>query len=266
MPYWFNGQPHQGNHLEIAVDDPAFIYGATTFTTLRVYHHDLDHPLTHWSDHCQRLGQALAACQWSDPDWPVVRQGAEWLKAEFPILRITCFPDGQELITGRPLPADLDRLQREGIMAWVAQGEVYRRSLPSYKTGNYLGSWLALRAAQRQGAREAILTNGAGDWLETSTGNLWGWAQGQWWTPPGQAGLLPGVTRQYLLDYLQRQGLAVCQAPWTKAVVAGFEALAYANSGLQVVPIHTVLGDRSRLEFNPYHRELQALCWAFQGG
>jgi 4-amino-4-deoxychorismate lyase len=264
MTYWFSGQPIEGDDLTLAVNEPAFLYGATVFTTLRVYRNDLAHPLTRWTDHLRRLRHGLAAFQWPEPDWDRVRQGAEWLKSSFPVLRITCLPDGRELVTGRPLPSDLDPMQSQGITAWLATGNLYRRALPGYKTGNYLGGWLALQEAQRQNAREAILIDSAGHWLETSTGNLWGWADGQWLTPPLEDGLLPGVARLHLCEYLQNQGLSVCQDPWVPELVQRFETLAYTNSAVQVVPIHTVLTNHSRLLFNPQTGSLRGLRAAFE--
>ncbi|HCF27363.1 MAG TPA: 4-amino-4-deoxychorismate lyase, partial [Cyanobacteria bacterium UBA11049] len=53
------------------------------------------------------------------------------------------------------------------------------------------------------GAGEAILVDANGNWLETSTGNLWGWQNGCWWTPPLEAGILPGVVRQQLINWCQ---------------------------------------------------------------
>lgn len=263
MAYWFNGHRYTDGDLILSPTDPAFLYGATAFTTLRVYDQSLDHPLTQWMAHRARLQQTLAKVDWLSPDWQQVRQGAVALSGKYPVLRITCFPDGRELITGRSLPTDLDTIQRQGSMAWVAQGDRYHRYLPTDKTGNYLGAWLALQGAKAQGAREAILTSATGQWLETSTGNLWGWANGQWWTPPIQSGLLPGIARQQILDHLQRQGLSVQQQPWTPALVQTLEALAYSNGVVQVVPIHTVLKDQSRLEFNPHHGGLGALRGSF---
>jgi 4-amino-4-deoxychorismate lyase len=263
MPHWFNGIYSPTDTLPLAVTDPAFLYGATVFTTLRVYG-DLDHPLTAWAAHQQRLVQALTDFGWPHPAWASVRQGAEQLLNDYPVLRITVFPDGRPLVTGRNLPPDLDQMQTEGITAWVARGDRYARLLPGYKTGNYLGAWLALRQAPHHGAREAILVDVQGQWLETSTGNLWGWAQGQWHTPGLGAGLLPGIGRQYIVESLMQQGERVNQSPWPPGIIQRFEALAYSNSAVQVVPIHTVVGhtgpgDRSRLEFNPQHPALGAL-------
>ena len=164
--YWFDGQIHSGTHLAVAWDDPALIYGATVFTTLRVYAKDLDHPLTAWVAHQERLSQTLKSFGWPQPIGHRLRRGAEQLKGQFPILRLTCWPDGRELITGRSLPPDLDQTQHQGITAWVAEDCRYQRSLPGHKTGNYLSNWLATQAARAHQAREPILVDSLGRWLE----------------------------------------------------------------------------------------------------
>ncbi|WOD40312.1 aminotransferase class IV [Nodosilinea sp. E11] len=263
MAYWFNGQLCQDSEIALTVNDPALLYGATVFTTLRIYGQSLDHPLTQWQAHQQRLAQALEVFGWPCLDWNGLRQGAEALLQTYPVLRLTCLPDGRALVTGRDLPADLATMQSQGIVAWVARGDRYQRPLPAYKTGNYLGAWLALQAAAQHGAREAILVDAQGQWLETSTGNLWGWANGHWHTPGGTS-LLAGIGRQLLLEHLEHQGDRVNRAPWPPGIIRRFEALAYSNSAVQVVPIHTVLGDRSRLELNPQHPALEALRAAFE--
>ncbi len=263
MVYWFNGKRCEGDQIFLKINAPGLIYGATVFTTLRVYGEDLDHPLTAWEKHCDRIRRTLKTFHWPQPHWPHIRQGAAALKTEFPVLRITCFPDGKELITGRPLPQDLKERQQRGIIAWTADSTDYTRPLPGYKTGNYLSCWLALQEAQRQGAKEAILINNENHWLETSTGNLWGWADGTWWTPTLQAGILPGLARSLVVESLQQQGVALQEVPWTPQLIPQFDALAYSNTVVQVVPIHTVLKDQSKLEFNPNHRALQGLRRAF---
>lgn len=247
--FWYKGQLIEGNHIELAIDDPGLIYGATVFTTLRVYQQSLAHPLTAWEAHCLRLRHSLQAFGWQFPDWERVRQGTETLLEFFPVLRIVIFPDGREWITGRFLPADLRKLQQQGVIAWVAQEANYRRSLPTYKTGNYLGGWLALQKAQQLGAKDAILIDDRGNWLETSTGNLWAWKDGSWWTPPVAAGLLPGVVRSQLLEWLQQQGATVREVAWDREFVKDAEAIAYTNSVIEVIPIHTVLNSQQPLEY-----------------
>ncbi|HBB31944.1 MAG TPA: 4-amino-4-deoxychorismate lyase [Cyanobacteria bacterium UBA8803] len=247
--FWYNGTLIQGNRIDLAIDDPGLLYGATVFTTLRIYHESLDHPLTSWNAHCARLLHSLQAFGWQLPEWERLRQGAKTLLASFPVLRIVIFPDGREWITGRPLPEDLRERQQQGVTAWLADGLEFRRSLPTYKTGNYLGGWLALQKAQLLGAKEAILVDDRGNWLETATGNLWGWQDGCWWTPPVAAGILPGVMRSQLIGWLTQKGLTVQEVTWDRELVKGFEAIAYSNSVMQVIPIHTLLNPQQLLRY-----------------
>ncbi|HEY9762277.1 MAG TPA: aminotransferase class IV [Trichocoleus sp.] len=261
--HWFNGELSGDPTIALGIDDPALLYGATVFTTLRVYEKSLTHPLTAWQAHCDRILHSLQTFHWPEPNWAQVRQGAEALAKTYPVLRITVLPDGRELITGRFLPTDLMERQNQGIAAWVAFS-AYSRGLPGHKTGNYLPCVLALQEAKRQGVSEAILQDAAGNWLETSTGTLWGWRDGVWWTPPLEAGILPGVVRSHLLSHLQSQGCPAIEIPWMPEQVQQFEGLAYSNCVVQIVPIHTVVDGRIRLEYNPDCEGLQQLrtYWA----
>lgn len=251
--YWYDGQLLEGDTLTLPCQEPGLLFGATVFTTLRVYDQQLDHPWTAWAAHVARTQRSLRTFHWPEPDWARVRQGAEQLAPQYPVLRVTIFPDGRELILGRSLPFHLETLQQQGITAWVTDSSDYSRPLPGHKTGNYLGCWLSLQAATRQAAQEAILTNDQGHWLETSTGNLWGWAEGQWWTPPLGVGILPGVLRSRLIKGLAAQQQVVQTVPWTRDRVARFTCLAYTNSVYEVVPIHTVLQGTASVNYNPDH-------------
>ncbi|RZM77208.1 aminotransferase class IV [Leptolyngbya iicbica] len=264
--YWYAGQLLTGDRLSLPLHEPGLLFGATVFTTLRVYEQALDHPWTAWSRHCQRIARSLQTFHWPEPDWSRIRQGAEKLAPTFPVLRVTIFPDGRELILGRSLPSHLHTWQTQGITAWVAEGSDFQRSLPGHKTGNYLGCWLALQAAQRAQAQEAILLTGQGDWLETSTGNLWGWANGQWFTPPLDEGILPGIMRSLVMQGFQAQHQTVQTAPWLPTQVSQFTYLAYTNSVMPVVPIHTVLQGTASVNYNPDQDQTQQLMNAWQAG
>ena len=258
LSYWYNGQYYSGDTLSLDIRNPALLYGATVFTTLRVYDYCLTHPETAWDAHCDRLLQSLRHFQWSEPDWAQVRAGADRLALDFPVLRVTLFPDGQELILGRSLPEDLLQRQQQGIAVWIADAS-YQRSLPAHKTGNYLACRQILQLAKTQGAEEAVLISSQGHWLETSTGNLWGWTQNTWWTPPLNGSILPGVMRSQLLQRLRRQGRRVCQQPWTPDVARQFETLAYSNAVVRWLPIHTVVSGQIRLSYDPSHPVLREL-------
>lgn len=180
------------------------------------------------------------------------------MMTHFPVLRIAVFPDGREWITGRLLPKNLTQNQKNGSIATLAEPE-FARSLPSHKTGNYLSAWLAKASAQKLDAQEVILLDTAGNWLETSTGNLWGWRDGCWWTPPLTAGILPGVVRGQLVDWLLKKQEVVREEPWTPELVKGFEAIAYSNSVVEMIPLRTVIWHSGKLEYNPHHPCFQEL-------
>lgn len=238
--FWYNGKLISGNSIELAIDDPGLIYGATVFTTFRIYQ-SLDSSLTDWQGHCDRLRTTLEDFGWQQPDWQRLRQGAEVMAEHFPVLRAVIFANGREWITGRQLPADLPERQQQGITAWLANQPMFRRPLAAYKTANYLPAWLALQQAQKFGAKEAILVDETGNWLETSTGNLWGWGQGKWQTPPVDGRILPGLGRSHLVNWLRNQGETVEERLWDQNLVANLEAIAYTNSVMQVIPIHTIV-------------------------
>ena len=257
MTYWFAGRLYVDEPMPILPSNPALAYGASVFTTMRVYGHSLEHPLTAWGEHCDRISQSLYTFDWPQPNWQRVTEGCQALLAHYPVLRLAILTDGNELITGRPLPHHLEQHQTDGVTVWGAKGPQYQRSLPTHKTGNYLPCWLAMQAAKTHGARDAILVAPSGEWLETSTGNLWGYADGQWWTPPVASGLLPGISRARLIRGLANQ--AVTDTPWTSDIVEQFECLAYSNCVVGTMPIHTVLLGNIKLNYSSTHAGLNAL-------
>ncbi len=253
--YWYNGKLINSQILELDVNEPGLLYGATIFTTLRVYGNSLDHKLTHWRSHCERLKSSLQAFNWQSPNWDLVAEGTQLMKTEFPILRITLFPNGREWITGRLLPTDLLQKQKYGIICAVSAPEL-NRVLPHHKTGNYLSAWLAKTSSDGQ---ETILVDQNHNWLETTTGNLWGWGDNCWWTPPLNAGILPGIVRAKLIKWLLQEQQVVQERPWTAELVQNLEAIAYTNSVVEIIPIHTVKEAARSLEYNPYHPSFQQL-------
>ncbi len=247
--YWYDGALREGE-LSLPVNAPGLLFGATVFTTLRVYAGSLEHPLTQWDRHCDRITQSLIAFNWPQPNWSRIYMGCEALKSSYPVLRITVFPNGKALMTGRHLPSNLAKEQAEGVTLWLSDTPLHSRSQPQHKTGNYLGCYLAMQQAKRYQARDAILTNANGDWLETSTGSLWGYKDGQWWTPPLPAGILPGILRTGLIEQLIESGQTVVQRPWTPNLPTQFTALAYTNCVVECLPVHTVLLGKTKLKYD----------------
>jgi branched-chain amino acid aminotransferase len=98
-----------------------------------------------------------------------------------------------------PVP---ERCYSEGVPVIVAS--VRRNSPraldPAIKSGNLINNILAVREAQAAGAFEPILLNDNGEVAEGASANVFVVKDGACLTPPLFAGLLPGVTRQLLLE------------------------------------------------------------------
>ncbi len=258
--FWYDKQLIEDDKITLAINNPGLIYGTTVFTTLRVYEKSLSHRLTHWQQHCDRLTRSLTEFQWSFPDWQEVTEAAEVLLNHYPILRIVVFPDGKLWVTGRFLPDDLADRQQQGIDGWLADKALFQRPLADYKTGNYLTAWLALQEAQKQGAKEAILVDSHQTWLETSTGNLWGWKENCFWTPTDDGRILPGIMRSQLLSYLQKTGIRVNQTEeWTPDFIQTLEMIAYSNCGVEIIPFKTIFNSSQCLKFQSFPEALQLL-------
>ena len=247
--FWHDGKLINLNQLQLNINEPGLLYGATVFTTMRVYEKSLKHPLTEWQAHCDRISQSIQTFNWQQPNWQKLEQGAELLLASFPVLRIAIFPDGREWITGRQLPPDLKQYQTQGITAWVATDRLFKRDLAQHKTGNYLGAYLARNRALNFNAQEAILIDHQGNWLETSTGNLWGWRDNCWYTPSLDGSILPGIARSRLLNSLQNNGIQVEENIWTSEFVRTLQAVCYCNCVVEVVPIGKILAAENNLHY-----------------
>ncbi|XTZ19669.1 MAG: aminotransferase class IV [cyanobacterium endosymbiont of Rhopalodia fuxianensis] len=257
--FWYDGELMETETISVKVTEPGLIYGATVFTTLRVYQKSLDHRLTQWSTHCHRLECSLKTFGWTLPNWQQLRQEAEVLIYYYPVLRLTVFPDGKEWITGRFLPKDLEQSQQQGIKGWVANTSLYKRSLANYKTGNYLGTFLALQKADKLGFKETILVDNQGNWLETSTGNLWGYKQGEWYTPPIKEAILPGIGQLQLLSWLNHQQIPINQTQWNLDLIKSLEIIAYGNSVVEIIPFTLIEMEGKSLNLNTSYSNLKQL-------
>ncbi|MEL6462736.1 MAG: aminotransferase class IV [Cyanobacteria bacterium J06621_15] len=256
--YWFNGKLIESETIQLPINEPGLLFGATIFTTIRVYEKSLDHRLTHWEAHQKRLIYSVKNLGFQQPSWQNIRRGTEILINNYPIIRITLFPDGKEWITGRLIPENLKEEQKNGVSVTIPLWSQYR-SLPSHKTGNYLAPWLERKNALQKNCREAILTDAAGNWLETTTGNLWGWCDECWFTPPLSTGILPGIMREQIINWLRDHQYQVKEQPFTNQLVQKFVSLAYTNCVVEILPIHQVIHPVVKLQYDPRHDSFKKL-------
>ncbi|HEX6811497.1 MAG TPA: aminotransferase class IV [Planctomycetota bacterium] len=113
-----------------------------------------------------------------------------------------------------------------------------RRALdPATKSGNYLNNVLGLAEAKAQGATDCLMLNAAGFVTEASTSNVFARIGGVWCTPPLDAGILAGVTRGLLLEFLPGQRERVEERPLTAADLQRAEELFLSSSLRDIAPV-----------------------------
>ena len=77
------------------------------------------------------------------------------------------------------------------------------------KVTNYLESLLAVRQAKALGAQEALIVDARGDVVEGATSNVFVVKDGRVVTPPVDAGILAGITREHVLAVARAAAIAV---------------------------------------------------------
>ena len=85
----------------------------------------------------------------------------------------------------------------------------YARSLPQHKLTSYAVCVIALQRAIAAGADEALFTTAAGHVLEGTATNVFAISGDRLITAPVSAGVLPGVTRAWVIEAALRAGLRV---------------------------------------------------------
>jgi branched-chain amino acid aminotransferase len=115
---------------------------------------------------------------------------------------------------------------------------------PMIKSNNLMNSALAMQAAIRQGAFEGVMRNYRGELTECTTANLFIVRDGAALTPPLDAGLLPGITRELLFEIGASSGIAVREAVLRDDDLYGADEAFLTGTTREVLPITTV-GDRT---------------------
>lgn len=113
---------------------------------------------------------------------------------------------------------------------------------PSIKTGNYLGSILATRRAIEAGGDDALLCNADGDVVEGATSNVFFVTGGQVATPPLDAGLLAGITREVVCRLAGELGHPIVQMRVHPDQLRAADELFLTSSVRGIMPVTRIDG------------------------
>ncbi len=108
---------------------------------------------------------------------------------------------------------------------------------PLIKSNNLLNNALAMQQALRQGGFEGVMRNHRGELAELTQSNLFVVKNGAALTPPIDAGLLPGITREFLFELGAEHGIPVREAVLRDADLLGADEAFLTSTTRELVPI-----------------------------
>src|SRR5688572_9306431 len=111
---------------------------------------------------------------------------------------------------------------------------------PLIKSNNLMNSALAMQEALPRGAFEGVMRNYRGELTECTTANLFIVSGGVARTPPLDAGLLPGITREFVFEIGETNGISVREAVLRDDDLYGADEAFLTSTTREAVPIVTV--------------------------
>jgi branched-chain amino acid aminotransferase len=226
---YVNGTIAPADRAVIPVYDHGFLYGEGVYETLRTYN---GVPFL-WDQHCRRLRASAGYLALDVPmtDDELLRRveetiaaAGEMREAYIRILLTRGVGDLSYDLKATPIPSltiivkPFDeppaRVFSEGIeIALVSILRNHPGSVnPIIKSNNLLNNALAMQEAHRRGGEEALMCNYRGVLSECSQSNFFLVRDGVALTPKSEAGLLEGITREFIFEVGDDAGVPVQKA------------------------------------------------------
>jgi branched-chain amino acid aminotransferase len=148
------------------------------------------------------------------------------------------------VIVVSPLTPPPEALYREGVAARFAPVPRWLAGVggSGAKVCNYVDAILAIARAREEGAHEALFADPHGQVLEGASSNIFAVRGGRLETPPIQAGILGGITRDTVLELARRQGRVAVPRCLFPSDLYGAEEVFLTSSIRELVPVVSIDG------------------------
>jgi branched-chain amino acid aminotransferase len=257
-----NGRITGAQDAVISIFDHGFLYGEGVYETLRTYGRS---PFL-YDRHVHRLRRSAAMIELPVPfsdDELLQRITASMAMADLgtheAYIRVLLTRGVGELtydVRATPTPSVVIIVKPQV----DPPGEVYQRGVtvtissvvrnhpsalnPLIKSNNLMNSALAMQEAYRRGAFEGVMRNYRGELTECTTSNLFVVKGGIAFTPPLDAGLLPGITREFVFALGKRVSVNVVEATLRDDDLLGADEAFLTGTTREIVPIVSVDGTK----------------------
>ena len=275
LQYHVDGELLAESEATVSVRDRGFMYGDGVFETMRIYGGEI----FEWGAHAERLRRSCETLGFADalPEKEDLHSridetlAANELTDAYAKLSVTrgvqpgkLTPDPAVDPTIVVFVSPLPRGGVGGQRVWddpatldtVEQRKVPDSALPAgAKTHNYLNNILARLELRGSDADEAIVQSVDGLLAEGATSNLYFLDGETLHTPSEAVPLLPGITRNVVLELADEAGIPVETGAYEPDRLADASEVFVTNSTWEIRPVTSV--DGRAYEIGPVTRELQ---------
>jgi branched-chain amino acid aminotransferase len=274
---WMNGELVDWADARVHVASHGLHYGTGVFEGIRCYDTDRGPAVFRLTEHLKRL-ETSAKLLYMELPYPVedlraachetvlsndlaecyIRPIVYYGYGELGVhtgtnpvdVAIICFPWGAYLGEGS---------QSQGITAMISS---WRRVGPNTiphaakATGVYLNSMLATHEARRSGYDEAILLTEDGHIADGPGETIFVVKDGTIFTPDLSASILPGITRDTVIQIAQDLGHSVVEKPLIRTDLYTADEVFFTGTAVEVTPVRSI--DDHEIGVGPVTAELQA--------
>jgi D-amino acid aminotransferase len=255
MLVWLNGRIVDARSARISALDRGLLHGDGVYDTWRTYG---GRPFA-LAAHLRRLAGAARRLRLPAPGQPGV-----WDARTRLLLRRNALADGALrltitrgdagtapapsgraqptfLLTVRPLPPTLARLQARGVgVVLLPFGRDAGPDWGEVKLVGHASAVLGKMVALRRRAFDGLYVTRDGLVTEATTSNVFAVERGTLVTPPADGTILRGVTRDLVLRLADRAGVRTREAPLPADHVRRADELFLTASTIEIVPVHAV--------------------------
>jgi branched-chain amino acid aminotransferase len=252
---WINGRLVEKHQATVSVYDHGLLYGDGVFEGLRIY----SGKVFLLAEHIRRLYESARSIALNIP------MTADALtQAVLDTVAANQKVDGyiRLVVTRGPGTLGLDPRKCEPVVFIIVDdislypSELYEDGLkiitastirnhpnavnPRIKSLNYLNNILAKMEAIRAGCLEAIMLNHKGDVAECTGDNIFVIKNGTVKTPPPDAGILEGITRNFVMKLAREQGIPVVECNLTRHDIYTADELFLTGTAAEVIAVTEV--------------------------
>jgi branched-chain amino acid aminotransferase len=256
---YLNGEFKPLDEACISVTDYGFLFGYALFETMHAYHAGPNGAVFRLEQHLDRLAGAAGKLG-------ITLSTAALQKAVNDTVRINRLQEARVRLTvsagdGNPV-FDLTSCRRPAVVVIAIPHqriapEIYQRGyriaisnfqrdtrspVSGVKKTDYMENILACRSARESGADDAVLLNEKGNVTEGTTNNIFIVKHDIIKTPPPASGILPGITRNAVLELASTSGLRCEELDFDAEELAAADEIFLTSSMMEIMPVTAVNG------------------------